>query len=181
MATPKPGNPISMLDMRNEITRAGSGAIDMSTLRTLYGGSGAISFSDLQACEGFVISTANTAGTKGVYSSGWDVLGTGSISPSELSGFMQIATNSFISSILTQNDAGGPPNGTTTLLSFDNDANISTPANNSLITAGYTVADITRVVTANTARSINTPAAPTLASINYTMPQTGSINFLIKF
>jgi len=57
MPTPASGA-ISLGDMRTEITR-GTGAISMSEIRTRYGGSGAISFSDLYDSEGFTITTGS--------------------------------------------------------------------------------------------------------------------------
>ncbi len=52
MPTPSSGA-ISMNDMRSEITRATGSALGMDEIRTRYGGSGAISFSDLYDSEGF--------------------------------------------------------------------------------------------------------------------------------
>ena len=62
MPTPTSGA-ISMNDMNVQITRAsGTATISMDTIRTRYGGSGAISFNDLYNTEGFTL-------TCGVFSS----------------------------------------------------------------------------------------------------------------
>ncbi len=84
MATPASGA-ISMLDMRNEITR-GTGAISMSEVRARYGGSGAISFSNLYKCEGFIVTCAQRI-DKFASLDGWfPLLDTGSVSPAESNG-----------------------------------------------------------------------------------------------
>ena len=66
MATPASGA-ISLNDMRSEIMRASSGSISMSTIRTMMGISGAVSFGDCRGAKGFPSEPLGfTGGSKGL-------------------------------------------------------------------------------------------------------------------
>lgn len=173
MPTPASGA-ISMDDMRTHINRATTSAISMSEMRDRYGGSGAISFSDLRNCEGFVASPSTYA-SKFVNLDGWElrIWGFGSVSPNEATG-IQIAANSYI---------GGMTAGTGT----NTDANILLYSNttiesaNGTYTAGYNATNITRIVTANTSRTLGTATAEGSRPYTYDWPTSGTVHCLVKF
>lgn len=169
---PTPGSgAISMNDMRTEITRATSSSLSMSEIRTRYGGSGSISFSDLYKCEGFTV-TCGTQSSKYISFDGWNTpFGVGSVSPNEASGYLQFAANSYLGIM----EAG---TGTNTGASMTFYAN--TGLGVSGITAGFRGDSVTRIVTANTSRSI-TASAESSTSFTYDMPSSGTIHCLIKF
>jgi hypothetical protein len=143
----------------------------MSEMRTRFGGSGAISFSDLYKCEGFTV-TCGTVTSKFFSADGWNVfLGIGSVSPSESNGHVQFAANSFLS----QMTAGAGTN---------DFAAVSIGSNNgggaAGVTAGFRADSITRIVTANTSRTLG-GADENQRPFTYDMPSSGTIHCLIKF
>lgn len=173
MATPASGA-ISMSEMRSEITR-GTGAISMSEVRTRYGGSGAISFNELYACEGFVI-TSGSYSSKFVSYTGYNALSaTGSVSPAESNSRVQFATTSFLNAMTTTIYTG---------VSFAEIAN-NNAGNLGAPQAGWRGSDVIRVVTANVSRSFDTttigPATNNNFYYAYTWPASGSIHCLLKF
>lgn len=173
MPTPASGA-ISMNDMRTHINRATSSSISMSEMRDRYGGSGAISFSDLYDCEGF---TANPGAytSKFVNLDGWElrIWGVGSVSPNEATG-IQIAANSYIGGMYS--DAGASTTATIALY-----ANTTLETTNGTFTAGYAAGDITRIVTANTSRTLGSTASDSIKNYTYDWPTSGTIHCLVKF
>lgn len=173
MPTPASGQ-ISMNDMRTHINRATGSAISMSEMRTRYGGSGQINFSDFYDCEGF---TANPAAftSKFVNVDGWDrrAFLFGSISPDEANG-IQFAASCYV---------GGMYSGTGTAT----DSNIylysdtGTGSSNGSFSAGYTSADITRIVTANTSRTLGATNGDWQLAFTYDWPTSGTVHCLVKF
>ena len=173
MPTPASGA-ISMDNMRDEITR-GTGAVSMSEIRTRYGGSGAISFSDLYASEGFTV-TCDRYVNKYFSFDGWhNSFATGSVSPNEGGGLIQFAANSYLYQM--NSTAGTGADGLGALSS--NGVGGSTTG----ITAGYQGTDVTRVVTANVSRTLDTWATSSTAAFyfGYDFPESGTIHCLIKF
>ena len=170
MPTPSSGA-ISMNDMRSEINRATSSSISMEEMRTRFGGSGAISFSDLYKCEGFTV-TCGTQTSKFFSIDGWSVFtAVGSVSPNESNGHVQFAANSFLAymqAIAGTSDA----------------SEVGIYANNggefAGVTAGFRGDSITRIVTANTSRSLGT-GGEYFRPFTYDMPSSGTIHCLIKF
>lgn len=185
MPTPASGA-ISMNNMNTEILRAGGTAtISMDTIRTRYGGSGAISFSDLHDCEGFTINPARYYNSSKFFTAnndGWSAGGFptafGSISPNESNGMVQFAANSYLKWVFEDNlyNAGFTDVG----IIQTNDPDNFDDAYGNTITAGYKGGDITRIVLANTSYSISA-ASNTGALANYSMPNSGTIHCLIKF
>lgn len=176
MATPASGA-ISMLNMRSEITR-GAGAISMSEVRTRAGRSGAISFSDMYACEGFTANPTSLS-TKFSYYEGWQyrVFAHGSVSPNEASG-VQVAANSYIYSMGTVT-----PSACTTWSNASLDlADAATGFGANGITAGFRGTDIIRVVTANVSRTLGwATASNSTAYYTYNWPTTGTIHCMVQF
>ena len=172
MPTPASGA-ISMNDMNVQITRAGGTAtVDMNTIRTRFGGSGAISFSDLHDCEGFTV-TCGTYSSKFISFDGWNVfLGTGSVSPNESSGHLQFAAASFLAQM--ESFAGTNDSAALMIYSDTGGATIG-------VTAGYKASDITRVVTANTSRTLTGTPDDNSRNFTYDFPASGTIHCLIKF
>ena len=172
MATPASGA-ISMNDFRTEITRATTSSISMSEVRTRYGGSGAISFSDLRKVEGFTI-TCGTYTSKFFTADGYDSLfGFGSVSPTEENSLVKIAANSYMTGFYSA------PAGTSTT------AQLSLSSNNSYggatgFTTGFNGTNVTRIVTANTSRSLGA-SSNTSRSFTYDFPASGTIHCLVKF
>ncbi len=173
MPTPASGT-ISMNDMRTHINRATGSSISMSEMRDRYGGSGAISFSDLYDCEGF---TANPAAytSKFVNIDGWDyrIWGIGSVSPNEASG-IQVAANSYIGSMYS-----GQGTDSQSLLNLF--SNTTLESANGTFTAGYTSSSITRIVTANTARTLGATNGDGQIAFTYDWPTSGTVHCLVKF
>jgi hypothetical protein len=173
MATPASGA-ISMNDMNVEILRAGGTAtISMDTIRTRYGGSGAISFGDLYKSEGFTV-TCGTYTSKFFSYDGWDSAsfgGVGSVSPNETSGWVQFAANSYLTSMTA--GTGSDTAAAILLVSHTNSDTVG-------ITAGFKGGDVTRIVTANVSRSLGT-SADNYRGFTYDMPSSGTISCLIKF
>lgn len=170
MPTPASGA-ISMNDMNVEIVRAsGTATVDMSTIRTRYGGSGAISFNDLRKVEGFTV-TCGTYSSKYLSYDGWNPgTSTGSVSPNEVSGTLQFAANSYLLNM-------------TASIGSATDAGMQISANTSGstgVTAGYRGDSVTRIVTANTSRSI-VSSSEQATGFTYDMPSSGTIHCLIKF
>jgi hypothetical protein len=169
MPTPSTGA-ISMLDMRNEITR-GAGAISMSEVRTRYGGSGAISFNDLRNSEGFII-TCGTYSDKFGSFDGWSkITSTGSVNPNESNGTVQFAANSFLW------EGTSSPAGSSDGRFGIYDSNSTLGSN---VTVGFRGFDVTRAVTANTSRTI-TNSSTTSVDFDYGFPASGTVHCLIKF
>ena len=187
MPTPASGA-ISMNDMRTHINRATTSSISMSEMRTRYGGSGAISFSDLYNTEGFTITPARYYTSSKFFTSnndGWSSGGFpgafGSVSPAESNGMVQFATNSFLK--WTYQDNIYDPNSVTFGIDNNNDPDDFSDTNGNNITTGYKGGNITRLVVANTSYSVvssgNTFASASTGS--YDMPTSGTVHFLVKF
>jgi hypothetical protein len=170
---PTPGSgAISMNDMNVEILRAsGTATISMSTVRTRYGGSGSISFSDLRNSEGFTV-TCSTYSSKFISFDGWSqVFAVGSVSPNESSGFLQFAANSFLGAL--SSSAGTPTDAGITIFS-------NTGSGTSGVTNGFRGDQVTRVVTANTSRTIQS-GTENATGFDYDVPSSGTIHCLVKF
>jgi hypothetical protein len=182
MPTPASGT-ISMNDMRTHINRATGSAISMSEMRDRYGGSGAISFSNLYNSEGFTINPARRTVT-GKFAAdydGWSSISgltNGSISPDEGSGRLQFATNSWLTEVQESSFVAG-----STQISIDPNSTGYT-ANGDAVTAGFKTTSVSRVVLANTSRSITSNASGASTSyvlVSYDMPTSGTIHCLMKF
>lgn len=173
MPTPASGQ-ISMNDMRTHINRATGSAISMSEMRTRYGGSGQINFSDFYDCEGFTVDPAGYT-SKFVNFDGWDlrIWMVGSISPNESNG-IQFAANSYIGSMYSL--AGSSEDATLTLYS-----DTTTGSANGSFTSGYTSTDVTRIVTANTSRTLGATNGDSQRYFTYDWPTSGTIHCLVKF
>ena len=180
MPTPASGT-ISMGDMRSEITR-GSGAISMSEVRTRYGGgTSAISFNELYDCEGWV-HTNTTYTSKFFNQYGWSPLGgNGGLDPNEggtspdIAGsviFTTATPGSRLTFCFTQSSTNG---NTQVILANNSGGSASGPP-----IAGYRGTDVTRIVIANTARSIVSSTSTSVVA-TYTMPGSGQSHCLIKF
>lgn len=173
MPTPASGQ-ISMNDMRTHINRATTSAISMSEMRTRYGGSGQINFSDLYDSEGFVI-TCGTYGDKFYSADGWStIFSFGSVSPNEANGQVQFAANSWLRDVSSTPAGTGSSGG----ISIYDSGDPGTFGNN--VTVGYRGTDVTRIVIANTSLTITSPSV-TGFGFSYDFPQSGSIHCLIKF
>lgn len=182
MVTPASGQ-ISMLDMRSEITR-GTGAISMSEVRTRYGGSGQINFSDLYDSEGFQV-TSGFFRSKFVNRDGYSTLAAyiGSVDPAE--GTATAGGNTRLSFVAGSWLAGmhttiGTANTVIELVS----AQTAAIANGTAVATGYKPTDITRVVIANVSRTIQSTSVSnttSFANVNYTMANSGTVHCLIKF
>lgn len=158
---------IGMNDMRNEITRATSSALSMSEIRTRYGGSSDISFSQLRKSEGFTVTNGSfyAGGKPPVDIVGFDrLLATvGTVSPAENSGRVEFTTNCVLESFFSANNdtagtmlfSGSPP-------------------------GGFQGTDVTRVVTANTSRTI-TSSSGSGVNFTYGFVDGQTIHCLIKF
>ena len=157
--------------MRTHINRATGSSISMDEMRTRYGGSGAISFSDLYKTEGFTITCGVFTSKFFSYNGYYHASGVGSVSPAEVSSHLQFAANSYLE--LMYAITSTPAN---TQVSLSSDA----AANGQGITTGFKGTDITRIVTANTSRTVTASANASL-SFTYTMPGTGTIHCLVKF
>jgi hypothetical protein len=152
-------------------------------MRTRYGGSGSISFSDLRKAEGFTIDPVRVyvSGKVSQNTDGWTTgySPQGSISPNENNGRLQFADNSFLLEVLEDNIFNP---GTTALTITQNTTVIL--GNGSAVTAGFKSTDITRVVLANTSRTITSATSndgQSSAFISYDMPTSGTLHCLIKF
>ncbi len=180
---PTPGSgAISMNDMRTHINRATSSSVSMSEMRTRYGGSGAISFNDLRNSEGFTISPARYTVT-GKFASetdGWStVVSFGSMSPDEGSGRLQFAANSWLAEV---SESVTYSAGTTGLYIEPNSTAYT--SNGDQVTAGFKTTNVSRVVLANTSRSITSQTSSSAGSnvlVTYDMPTSGTIHCLVKF
>jgi hypothetical protein len=177
MATPS-GPQISMLDMRAEITR-GTGNISMSEVRTRYGGSGQINFSDLYKSEGFIV-TVGSYSDKFTNQQGFSrhVFIYGSVNPDEAAGQIQFAANSFMRYLAT---------GFGTQIQLGQTSNTAINMNGDLVTAGFKATDVTRIVISNTAYSIgNAVSNSTVSAATTSAEHTWSVNgtsahCLVKF
>lgn len=159
----------------------------MSEMRTRYGGSGAISFSDLRNTEGFTINPARyyssskffTANNDGWSSGGFP--GTfGSVSPNESGGMVQFAANSYLKWVYQDNIFD--PNSVTLGIKENTNHDDLNDANGNTITTGYKGSNITRVVVANTSYSIaGSGNTFSTVSTSYDMPTSGTIHCLVKF
>ena len=185
MPTPASGA-ISMNDMRTHINRATSSSISMSEMRARYGGSGAISFSDLYDAEGFTINPARYYSSTKFFTSnndGWSSGGFpgvfGSVSPSESNGMVQFASSSYLKWVYEDNVFD--PNSTTLGIDNNTDPDDFSDSNGNTISTGYKGSDITRVVLGNTSCSI-VSAANTFVTVSPNdMPTSGTVHCLIKF
>lgn len=169
MATPKTGA-ISMDDMRSEINRAPSSSISMSEMRTRYGGSGAISFSDLRGAEGFTISIGFYSSKFGNYYGYYPATSTGGAFPDELdsgSNFsIRFAANSYMSGLTSYN-----------VLSLTSSENYTDTG----FTTGFAGTDVTRIVLANTNTSLEGSGPNFRYFSGYSFPSSGTIHCLVKF
>lgn len=179
MATPASGT-ISMLNMRTEITR-GTGAISMSEVRNRYGSAGAISFSELYDCEGYVY-TPGSYRSKFLNHDGWLVGVIGSVTPAESNSRVQIAAASFIKSAYSGVNAAN----TIVHISQNNSVAGLVSGNGDQVTVGYRATDVTRYVQANTVRTIQVVVSNTTASYIIVSGWSGNLqsspqHCLIKF
>ena len=184
---PTPGSgAISMNDMNTEILRAsGTATVSMSTIRTRYGGTGAISFADLRKAEGFVI-TCGVYSTKVGNNEGFAAYANlppefsfGSVSPNEGDGRVQFAANSWLMSAFSE--GGSPTNSVIALAPASSNTDV---ANGNQVTAGFKVTDLTRVVLANTLYTITSAISSndySQAYVTYDFPDTGTVHCLLKF
>ena len=173
MATPASGA-ISMNDMNVEITRAsGTATLSMDTIRTRYGGSGAISFNDLRKSEGFQV-ICGTYSSKYYSFDGFNKsFGIGSVSPNEANLMVQFAANSYMSDMSSAVGSDGAA------ISMAADISISSITG---ITTGFKGTDVTRIVTANTSRTLGwATASNSSAYFTYDFPASGTIHCLVKF
>ena len=172
MPTPTSGA-ISMNDMNVQITRAsGTATISMDTIRTRYGGSGAISFGDLYKSEGFTVAPADFS-SKFLTADGWSAGAFGSISPDEGSGHIQFAANSYAGAMYS----GDGTNSSALLYIYSN-----TGGSVGGYTSGFAPSNTTRIVTANTSRSITSSDDTNgFVAFTYDWPSTGTIHCLVKF
>lgn len=172
MATPASGA-ISMNDMRTHINRATSSAISMDEMRTRFGGSGAISFSDLYKCEGFIVSPADF-NNKFLNADGWSYSAFGSVTPNEANGMVQFAANSYVGGMYALDGT----NNFATMYMYNDPSGTTGPG----WTSGFAPSNTTRIVTANTSRSI-TGVDDSSGTVNFTYdwPSTGTIHCLVKF
>lgn len=155
----------------------------MSEMRTRYGGSGAISFSDLYDTEGFQVTIGSITNKFGT-NEGWQdqpFEGIGSVSPNEgggTQGRIQVASSSWLQGL----HSPGIGN-TAAQLSITQDAT-EVFGNGDLVTAGYKATDVTRLVVANTSYSITAAYSNSSLSyltINYDFPSSGTVHCLVKF
>lgn len=175
MATPVSGT-ISMLNMRTEITR-GTGAISMSEVRNRYGSAGAISFSELYKCEGYIVN-CSTFRSKFVSFDGWQP-GTGNVEPNESNNRLFIVTNCYVGTTSTSPAGVGSTNTAIAIA-----ANNSAFNNGNAVAVSWKATDVTRVVTANVSRPITgrvSNSAVSAVYANATMPNAGAVHCLIKF
>jgi hypothetical protein len=161
-----------MNDMNVEITRASATAtLSMDTIRTRYGGSGAISFSDLYKSEGFTV-TCGTQTSKFFSIDGFNIFASvGSVSPNESNGQIQFAANSFLNAMQAPNGADTGSNITIGPTNGGGDVGV---------TAGFRGDSVTRIVTANTSRTLGF-SDENQRQFTYDMPASGTIHCLIKF
>lgn len=171
---PTPGSgAISMNDMNVQITRAsGTATLSMDTIRTRYGGSGAISFNDLRKSEGFTVAPEDF-NNKYLNADGWSAGSFGSVSPDEGGGRIQFAANSYIGAMYSGDgtNSGG-------IMYMYSDTALATTG----WTSGFAPSNTTRIVTANTSRSI-TGTSDDIGYVQFTYdwPSTGTIHCLVKF
>jgi len=171
MATPASGT-ITMDNMRDEITR-GTGSVSMSEIRTRYGGSGAISFNDLYASEGFIQTNGQTS-TKFVTFNGWHAFQgpTGSVTPNESGGTVVIVSSAPGSRIYANYQIPGQANSTLVLSNTSGGATLS---------SGWSGSDVVRWVCGNTSRTMVNQTATTVTWTGLTMPTSGQLHNLVKF
>jgi hypothetical protein len=164
-----------MNDMNVEILRAGGTAtISMDTIRTRYGGSGAISFNDLRKSEGFTAAPADF-NNKYINADGWlgGAGGFGSVTPDEGNGRIQFAANSYIVGMYS-----GDGTNSASIMYMYTDTAFATSG----WTSGFAPSNATRIVTANTSRSITgTSDDAGYVQFTYDWPSTGTIHCLVKF
>ena len=173
MATPASGA-ISMNDMNVQITRAsGTATISMDTIRTRYGGSGAISFGDLYKSEGFQVICGTYSSKYFSFDGFSQVFGIGSVSPNEANLMVQFAANSYMA------DMSSPVASDAAALSLFADISLSSTTG---ITTGFKGTDVTRIVTANTSRTLGwATASNSDVYFTYDFPASGTIHCLVKF
>ena len=176
MATPASGA-ISMNNFRIEITRATGSSISMSEVRTRYGGSGAISFNALRKVEGFNITCGQKNDKFGSYDGYDSLFATGSVSPTESNSLLGFAANSWLTGMYST-----PAGSFSTAYLYLSSSN--TYGGMTGFTTGFNATNITRIVTANTSRSIGTyygANANTNRIFTYDFPTSGTIHCLVKF
>jgi hypothetical protein len=171
MPTPASGA-ISMNNMNVEIVRrAGTSQLSMSEIRTRYGGSGQINFSELYNTEGFIVNCGFYSDKFGSFN-GWEkIFAIGSVDPNESNGTVQFAANSFLWG------ASSRPSGSNNASFVMYDTNTTTGTN---VTVGFRGVDVTRTVAANVNGSI-TSSSNSGVSFNYPFPSSGTVHCLIKF
>ena len=175
MPTPTSGT-ISMDNMRDEITRS-TGSVSMSEIRTRAGRSGAISFNQMYACEGFTANPTSLS-TKFTYYQGWQyrLQAHGSVNPNEASG-VQVAANSYIYGMNYAVPTACTTWSNSRILLAD-----AATGFNTTVTAGFRGTDIIRVVTANVSRTLGWQAAVNSAAYyTYNWPSTGTIHCMVQF
>lgn len=142
----------------------------MSEMRTRYGGSGAISFSDLRGAEGFTITIGYYTSKYSTYYGYYPATGTGGAFPDELdsgSNFsIRFAANSYMSGLTSYN--------TLSLTSSEGYTDTG-------FTTGFAGTDVTRIVMANTNTFLETSGANFRAFSGYSFPTSGTIHCLVKF
>jgi hypothetical protein len=149
----------------------------MSEMRTRFGGSGAISFSDLRNCEGFVVTIGSSTGKFGT-DEGFQDDYIGSVSPDEGNGRVQFAANSWLYACVSP----GFSNTITWVQLEPNSTGVV--YNGDQVTAGFKATNVTRVVLANTSRSIDsTSSNSTISQVValYDFPASGTVHCLLKF
>jgi len=179
MATPE--GQVSMTDFHTHITRS-SGQLSMSEMRTRYAGSGDIKFSDLRKTEAFTFTVGRYEEAGNKFGPGFVLWGyantllynTGTgVSPAENNTKVQFAANSFLVRVTS---FGGTSEAVIELY------NTSGTPDSATITNGYRGDNVTRIVTANTNRTI-VSASETGTQFTYAVPEANGtvISCLIKF
>jgi hypothetical protein len=149
----------------------------MEEMRTRFGGSGAISFSDLYKCEGFVVTVGSVTGKLGTDEGFLDDY-IGSVSPDEGSGRVSFAANSWLNSCYSPGFAN-----TIAYIQLVS-SSTTTGLNGDEVTAGFKSTNVTRVVIANTSRSITAATSNSTSSsveVPYDFPGSGTVHCLLKF
>jgi hypothetical protein len=178
---PTPSGPtISMDNMRDEITRS-TGSVSMQEIRTRAGRSGAISFSQMYNCEGWVQTNAQYV-SKYFTHEGWSTLvgPSSSISPNEggssptPTGALIFTTTSPGSRLVAAFTVSGGAN--TTMSIANTGGSVS-----STIATNYRAQDVTRVVFANTSRTILSQPSNNTVIVSYQQATSGTYHNMIQF
>lgn len=174
MATPASGE-IDFNDIRTHIFQNASlTSVNMSDTRTRYGGSGALSLSDLYATAGWIQTNGQTV-TKFVTINGWNYLSgpTGSVTPNDTGDNRVVIRSTAPGSRLEGNfNAGG-----------DNVLDLGNNSAGSTLSSGFSGSDVIRIVLANTNQT-GTITSQTATAVNYsggTIGTSGTQHCLVKF